>query len=199
MQLQDSDRHVSSPLMTGAANPPERSAACAAPRRNSRSFLFLLAVSVALTACSTISGPTPERDRLMDGRGPQPDEPEAQARASRVGQRAANVAIKYRGALYQWGSAGPFSFDCSGFVQYVYAQVGVSLPHNVAMQYGYGIPISRDRLQPGDVVFFDRLRHNGIYIGEGRFIHARQTGRRINVGTLDEDWYRSRWVGARRL
>jgi cell wall-associated NlpC family hydrolase len=135
----------------------------------------------------------------MDGRGSQPDEPEAHARVAPVGQRAANVAMKYRGAPYQWGGAGPSSFDCSGFVRYVYAQVGVSLPHNAAKQYQYGIPISRDSLQPGDLVFFDRLRHNGIYIGDGRFIHARQTGRRINVGALDDDWYRSRWVGARRL
>jgi cell wall-associated NlpC family hydrolase len=66
------------------------------------------------------------------------------------------------------------------------------------MQYEHGTPIPRDRLQPGDLVFFDRLRHNGIYIGEGRFIHSRQTGKRVGVATLDQDWYRSRWVGARR-
>jgi cell wall-associated NlpC family hydrolase len=161
--------------------------------------LFLLALSVALAACSSVSGPTPEHDRSIDRRGSLPDQPGTQTRSSLVGHHAANVAIKYRGAPYQWGGAGPSSFDCSGFVRYVYAQVGVSLPHNAAMQYEYGVPVSRGSLQPGDLVFFDSLRHNGIYIGQGRFIHARQTGRRVNIASLDEDWYRSRWVGARRL
>ncbi len=106
--------------------------------------------------------------------------------------------MKHRGAPYQWGGAGPSSFDCSGFVRYVYAQVGVSLPHNAAMQYARGTPVARDSLEPGDLVFFDGLRHNGIYVGRGRFIHARQTGRHVNVAGLDDDWYRTRWVGARR-
>jgi cell wall-associated NlpC family hydrolase len=106
--------------------------------------------------------------------------------------------MTYRGAPYRWGGAGPSGFDCSGLVQYVYAQIGVWLPRSAAMQYQYGTPISRDSLEPGDLVFFDRLRHAGIYIGQGRFIHSRQTGRRVGVATLDEDWYRSRWVGARR-
>ena len=66
------------------------------------------------------------------------------------------------------------------------------------MQYEHGTAVARDRLEPGDLVFFDGLRHNGIYVGQGRFIHARQTGRRVNVADLDGDWYRTRWVGARR-
>ncbi len=107
--------------------------------------------------------------------------------------------MTYRGAPYRWGSADPSGFDCSGFVQYVYAQVGVSLPHNAALQYHYGTPVSRDSLEPGDLVFFDGLRHNGIYVGDGRFIHSRQTGKRVGIASLDEDWYRSHWVGARRL
>ena len=107
--------------------------------------------------------------------------------------------MKHRGAPYRWGSADPPGFDCSGFVRYVYAQVGVLLPHNAALQYQYGTPVSRHNLEPGDLVFFDRLRHNGIYIGEGRFIHARQTGKRVSIASLDDDWYRSHWVGGRRL
>jgi cell wall-associated NlpC family hydrolase len=62
-----------------------------------------------------------------------------------------------------------------------------------------GTPVSRASLEPGDIVFFDRLRHNGIYIGEGRFIHSRQTGKRVSIAGLDEAWYAEHWVGARRI
>ena len=107
--------------------------------------------------------------------------------------------MQYKGAPYRWGGEEPSGFDCSGFVRYVYAQVGVSLPHNAAKQYQLGTPVTRSDLQPGDLVFFDRLRHNGIYIGEGRFIHSRQTGKCVAVASLDDDWYRTHWAGARRL
>lgn len=109
------------------------------------------------------------------------------------------VARKYIGAPYRWGGSSPSGFDCSGLVRYAYAQVGVELPHNAAKQYALGVPVEREDLQPGDIVFFDRLRHNGIYIGGGRFIHARQTGKRVAVAGLDEAWYATHWVGARRI
>lgn len=101
-------------------------------------------------------------------------------------------------AEYLWGGASPAGFDCSGLVTHVFARVGVSIPHNVAQQYGYGAAVSRARLEPGDLVFFNRLHHNGIYLGEGRFIHATKPGG-VKISRLDDDWFRSRWVGARRL
>jgi cell wall-associated NlpC family hydrolase len=61
------------------------------------------------------------------------------------------------------------------------------------------VPIAREDLQPGDVVFFDGLRHNGIYIGDSRFVHAARSPASVIVSRLDEAWYQSRWVGARRL
>ena len=108
------------------------------------------------------------------------------------------IAMQYLGIPYVYGGSPPAGFDCSGFVMYVYAQVGVSLPHNAAAQYGYGTPVDRSQLQPGDLVFFNGLGHNGIYIGGGQFIHSPHTGDVVKISSLS-GWYDSTWVGARRL
>ena len=108
------------------------------------------------------------------------------------------IAEHYLGTPYVWGGASPAGFDCSGFTMYVYAQVGVSLPHNAAAQYGYGSPVSRGSLAPGDLVFFDGLGHVGIYVGGNSFIHAPHTGDVVKISSLT-GWYASTYVGARRL
>jgi cell wall-associated NlpC family hydrolase len=108
------------------------------------------------------------------------------------------IAMRYLGTPYRWGGASPSGFDCSGLVMYVYAQVGVSLPHSSYSQYGMGSPVSRDQLQPGDLVFFDGLGHVGIYVGGGSFIHAPHTGDVVKISPLT-GWYASTYVGARRL
>ena len=109
------------------------------------------------------------------------------------------IAMQYLGTPYVWGGASPGGFDCSGFIMYVYSQVGVSLPHHAASQYGMGTPVSRDQLQPGDLVFFNGLGHAGIYIGGGQFIHAPHTGDVVKISSLSDSWYASTWVGARRI
>jgi cell wall-associated NlpC family hydrolase len=108
------------------------------------------------------------------------------------------IAMQYLGIPYVYGGASPAGFDCSGFVMYVFAQVGISLPHNAAAQYGYGMPVSQDQLQPGDLVFFNGLGHDGIYIGGGQFIHSPHTGDVVKISSIS-GWYSSTWVGARRL
>jgi peptidoglycan DL-endopeptidase CwlO len=108
------------------------------------------------------------------------------------------IAMQYLGTPYVYGGASPSGFDCSGFVMYVFAQIGVSLPHNAAAQYGYGMPVSRDQLQPGDLVFFNGLGHDGIYIGGNQFIHSPHTGDVVKISSIS-GWYSSTWVGARRL
>jgi cell wall-associated NlpC family hydrolase len=110
------------------------------------------------------------------------------------------IAMQYLGIPYQWGGSSPSTgFDCSGFVMYVFGQVGVSLPHNSAAQYGYGVPVSMDQLQAGDLVFFDGLGHDGIYIGDGLFIHSPHTGDVVKISSLHDSWYASTFVGARRI
>jgi cell wall-associated NlpC family hydrolase len=106
------------------------------------------------------------------------------------------LAMQELGKPYAWGTAGPDTFDCSGLVTYVFAKMGVSLPHNAAAQYGYGTPVAYSDLQPGDLVFFEGLGHVGIYIGGGQFIHAPHTGDVVKISNMSDH---GSYVGARRL
>lgn len=109
------------------------------------------------------------------------------------------VALSQLGTPYVWAGSAPGGFDCSGLVMWAYAQVGVGLPHSTYAQWGSGVAISRDQLQPGDLVFFDGLGHVGIYIGGGQFVHAPHSGDVVKISSLDESWYASTYVGARRI
>jgi len=111
---------------------------------------------------------------------------------------AVGVAMQYLGTPYVWGGASPGGFDCSGLVMYAFQQVGISLPHSSYAQYGAGVSVSRDQLQPGDLVFFDGLGHVGIYVGGGSFIHAPHTGDVVKISSMT-GWYASSYVGARRI
>ncbi|MGH3042741.1 MAG: NlpC/P60 family protein [Candidatus Rokuibacteriota bacterium] len=109
------------------------------------------------------------------------------------------IAMQYLGTPYRWGGSSPSTgFDCSGFVMYVFSRVGVSLPRVVSAQYTVGVAVSRSELQPGDIVFFNGLGHNGIYIGGGQFIHSPHTGDVVKVSSIT-GYYSSNWVGARRV
>jgi cell wall-associated NlpC family hydrolase len=112
--------------------------------------------------------------------------------------QAATIALRYLGIPYLWGGASPATgFDCSGLVMYVYAQLGIELPHYAAAQYQLGTSVDRSQLQPGDLVFFDALDHVGIYIGNGQFVHAPQTGDVVKITALAD--FGNGYVGARRL
>ena len=111
----------------------------------------------------------------------------------------AQLALAYLGVPYVWGGATPSGFDCSGLVSYVFAQIGISLPHFAAAQWGYGVPVTVGQLQPGDLVFFDGLAHVGIYLGNNEFIDAPHTGSFVRIDTLSEPWYLNHYVGARRI
>jgi len=108
------------------------------------------------------------------------------------------IALQYLGIPYVWGGSSPSTgFDCSGLSMYVFAQVGVSLPHHAASQYNYGTPVPYDQIAAGDLVFFSGLGHMGIAIGGGQFIHAPQTGDVVKISSLSER--AGSFVGARRL
>jgi peptidoglycan DL-endopeptidase CwlO len=110
---------------------------------------------------------------------------------------AAAAALNYLGDPYKWGGASPAGFDCSGLVMVAYAQIGISLPHSSQAQYGLGVPVPRDQLEAGDLVFFDGLDHVGIYIGGGQIVHAPHTGDVVRIASLAS--FGSRYVGARRV
>ncbi len=113
--------------------------------------------------------------------------------ASRPG-KVVTLAMKYLGVPYVWGGSSPGGFDCSGLVKYVYAKVGVPLPHSSRMQFSYGKPVSRGELQVGDLVFFfTPIQHVGIYIGNGRMINA--TGSQVQIS----DVWPSSFQGGRRV
>jgi cell wall-associated NlpC family hydrolase len=95
---------------------------------------------------------------------------------------AASIALRYLGVPYAWGGASPSGFDCSGLVMYVYAQLGISLPHYTVAQWNATDPISSP--EPGDLVFFNGLGHVGIYIGGGRFVNAPHTGSVVRIDSM---------------
>ncbi len=104
------------------------------------------------------------------------------------------IAEKYLGVPYVWGGASPSGFDCSGLVMYCYAQLGVSLPHNAAMQYADCTPVAQSAAQPGDLVFFgysaSGIHHVGIYVGGGSMIDAPYTGVDVRYdAAFDADFY----------
>ena len=115
-----------------------------------------------------------------------------------LGARAVVLAERELGVPYRWGGADPSGFDCSGLVVYVYGRLGVRLPHFAAAQYRAGRHVARADLRPGDLVFFDRLDHVGIYVGSNRFVHAPHTGDHVRISSLG-GWYAETYSGATRI
>jgi cell wall-associated NlpC family hydrolase len=115
------------------------------------------------------------------------------------------LAISRRqiGVRYRWGGTSPSGFDCSGLIYYTFARQGVSLPRTTYDMFDAGVPVPRDELQPGDIVFFQTLRpgpsHAGIYLGDGRFIHASRGGPGVRITPMGDDYYAKRFLGARRF
>ncbi|MET0765779.1 MAG: C40 family peptidase [Blastococcus sp.] len=114
---------------------------------------------------------------------------------SGAAQIAIDRAMAQRGKPYVWAAGGPGSFDCSGLTAYAFAAAGISLPHSSRMQSQMGQAVSRDALQPGDLVFFySPVSHVGIYIGNGQMVHAPSSGDVVKVAPL-----MSGFSGARRI
>ncbi len=145
------------------------------------------------------TAPVPDAD---GGRTDRPD-PTPPDGSLPVRDQVCALARSYLGTPYVYGGASPDGFDCSGLVFHVYREVGVSLPRTAGAQASAGRHVNRTSLLPGDLVFFrtrgTRISHVGIYVGEGRFVHAPSSGKTVRVDSLDDPWWLRRYAGARRV
>lgn len=129
--------------------------------------------------------------------------------ANRAGKAAGHATRVVRHALamvgrpYRAGGAGPDGFDCSGLVHYSFLRAGLPVPRDTRSLLQAGRPVETEALAPGDLVFFDqegkKASHVGIYLGQGRFVHAPSTGGRVRVDRLDAPHWRLSFSEARRL
>ena len=164
--------------------------------------MVLLAFLSQILGCSSF-GPSPsapvEPETRPDISSTREPVPRAQ-RSEALLQTLFSLGIDYRSG----GRSPVFGFDCSGLVAHVYLQAyGVKLPHNTRSQSETGVPVSLAELEPGDLVFYDTLNrpysHVGIYLGDGRFVHAPKSGTRVRVESLKSAYWTQRFNGARRI
>ncbi|MCF6138782.1 S-layer homology domain-containing protein [Pseudalkalibacillus berkeleyi] len=123
--------------------------------------------------------------------------------ASSKGDKVSSIAHQYIGTPYKYGGTTPSGFDCSGFLQYVYNKIDVSIPRTSAAQSDYGTAVSKSNLQPGDLVYFSNtykpgVSHSGVYVGDGKFIHASSSG--VKKSSINDPYYwGDKYTGARRV
>jgi hypothetical protein len=182
-------------------------------RRSSRLVLPPLFVLVAAGACAqygTVDAvlrriPYPEGRRAPSGSGRTGGGTNA-GRAS--ARRALSTADHYLGVPYHWGGTSPSGFDCSGFVQYVFAEQSVRLPRTSREQARVGLALARSwsAVAAGDLVMFaepgEAISHVAIYAGNRRIIHSSSSGGGVRYDDLDTrrgQWYVQRMVAARRV
>jgi cell wall-associated NlpC family hydrolase len=122
---------------------------------------------------------------------------------NRIGDEIAVRAISLVGMPYRYGGADLDGFDCSGLVYFIYRDLGFDVPRTAADQQRASASVDRRKLKPGDLVFFRtrgrHVSHVGVYVGEDRFVHAPQTGKSIELRSLEDDYYGPRFVAAGRF
>jgi len=162
---------------------------------------FVLAVSAAGLSSATAGAkqavrPLRDREEPRAGQAAGPPAAEQLTRA----ERAVRAAVGEVGVPYRWGGESPATgFDCSGLVRWAYGRVGVDLPHSSYALSSVGRAVPSSRLTAGDILLFDGLGHVGLYVGNGRMVHAPETGRNVEIVRLGATGYGPRLVGARRL
>ncbi|HMM23062.1 MAG TPA: NlpC/P60 family protein [Selenomonadales bacterium] len=124
------------------------------------------------------------------------------APANTDGAAIVATAKKYMGVPYVWGGETTSGFDCSGFTQYVMRERGIAIGRTAADQFAAGLPVDKANLQVGDMVFFTTYKpgasHVGFYVGNGEFINASSSAKQVTISSLDETYWKERYIGARR-
>jgi cell wall-associated NlpC family hydrolase len=154
-----------------------------------RISLCLPLILLFVTACASTSTPS----------GPSAAVRAPEAKAT----RAAEVALSMVGKPYRYGGSTPKGFDCSGLVNYSFAQVGVSVSRETGTLREEAVLVRVSALRRGDLVFFDqegkKYSHVGIYVGDGRFVHAPSSGGKVRIDSLEAEYWRRHLVEARRI
>lgn len=126
----------------------------------------------------------------------------AASRGNNGSSTIVNRALSFQGTPYVFGGTTRSGFDCSGFTKYIYSSSGISLPRTSYAQFDSGVSVSKNNLRPGDLVFFSTYAkgasHVGIYSGGGRFVHASNPRSGVKTSSLNDSFYSSRYLGARR-
>ncbi len=145
--------------------------------------LILLAFASLLAGCFSSYKPTPEGQAIRRG--------------------IVLDALGQIGRPYRYGGTSPSGFDCSGLVQYVYAQQGVKLPRTTREQHKAGDEIDLDEAEPGDLLFYSfgggRIDHVAVYLGDGQAVHAPSSGKQVIVAPVAQRWWMDRYVDAVRV
>ncbi len=160
-------------------------------------FAVVLIMSV-LTACTSLAY-TQAGDDIFSAASPA-----AGVTNGNVGEEIALRALALVGKPYRYGGADLQGFDCSGLVFYIHDALGMVVPRTAADQQRAAISVDRSALQPGDLLFFKttttrQISHVGVYVGENRFVHAPQSGKLIELRTLDDSYYGPRLTSSGRL
>jgi len=170
------------------------SAVCSRLFRTSGALLLALVACGCATTRSALPPPVTPPVEVAPALPPTTVPP------SPIGSRVVSLAEQQLGVPYRYGGANPQGFDCSGLVAYVFDQLGVRVPRTAEQQLTAATRVSREQLQPGDLVFFWLPQaHVGIYAGNGEFIHAPGTGRSVERTQLDQPYFILGFAGGGRF
>jgi cell wall-associated NlpC family hydrolase len=166
---------------------------------NQRLIAACALAGLFLAACAghPVLAPDEAPQRQASSAGRETSMPGSATQGKSAGERAAIVAVRQVGVPYRYGGSSETGFDCSGLVQYAYANAGRKLPRTTSDLWRQTRPVSGNQLEVGDLLFFDiegKVAHVGIYVGSGRFVHAPSSGREVTVADLDSAFYRDAFI-----
>lgn len=167
----------------------------------------VLTAAILVTGCGSVQAP-PERTQPSSAstsqsisRSPAPSSTSARAAV----HKAVAIALKQQGVRYRYGGSSPSSgFDCSGLIHYSFGQAGIAVPRTTQLLLQQSRRIKKTDLMQGDILFFRfpgkrKASHAAIYMGDGNFVHAPSSGKKVSIARLDKSYWAKAYVGAGRF